>query len=99
MLHIYRQVTGLRDVQTFVMTKKMQNTDRFPFEDIEVIPAPRKNLFRHGWLKFVERQRTDRLSRGISAAGQSARTARRRFDAYLFWAHRGSPAPFHPMLG
>src|SRR5678816_4711636 len=21
-----------------------------------VIPAPRKNLFRHGWLKFVERQ-------------------------------------------
>ena len=27
MLHIYRQVTGLRDVQTFVMTKKMQNTD------------------------------------------------------------------------
>jgi colanic acid/amylovoran biosynthesis glycosyltransferase len=56
MLHIYRQVTGLRDVQTFVMTKKMQNTDRFPFEDIEVIPAPRPNPFRHGWLKFVDRQ-------------------------------------------
>ena len=56
MLHIYRQVTGLRDVQTFVMTKKMQNTDRFPFEDIELIPAPRPNPFRHGWLKFVERQ-------------------------------------------
>jgi len=56
MLHIYRQVTGLRDVQTFVMTKKMQNIDRFPFEDIEVIPAPRPNPFRHGWLKFVERQ-------------------------------------------
>ena len=56
MLHIYRQVTALRDVQTFVMTKKMQNTERFPFDDIEVIPAPRPNLFRHGWLKFVERQ-------------------------------------------
>ncbi len=38
------------------MTKKKQNTDRFPFDDIEVIPAPRPNPFRHGWLKFVERQ-------------------------------------------
>ena len=56
MLHIYRQVTAFRDVQTFVMTKKMQNSDRFPFDDIEVIPPPRMNLFRHGWLKFVERQ-------------------------------------------
>jgi colanic acid/amylovoran biosynthesis glycosyltransferase len=56
MLHIYRQVTALRDVQTFVMTKKMQNTDRFPFDDVELIPAPGVNPFRHGWLKFVERR-------------------------------------------
>ncbi|MGI8889580.1 MAG: glycosyltransferase [Chthoniobacterales bacterium] len=56
MLHIYRQVTGLTGVQTFVMTKAMQNTDRFPFDDIELIPPPRPNPFRHGWLKFVERQ-------------------------------------------
>lgn len=56
MLHIYRQVTGLRRVKTFVMTKKIQNASRFPFEDIEVIPAPRPNPFRHGWLKFIERQ-------------------------------------------
>ena len=41
---------------TFVMTKKMQNTDRFPFDDIELIPTPHFNPFRHGWLKFVERQ-------------------------------------------
>ena len=41
---------------TFVMTKKMQNTERFPFDDIELIPAPRFNPFRHGWLKFVERR-------------------------------------------
>ena len=56
MLHIYRQVTGLRGVQTFVMTKKKQNTERFPFGDIELIPPPRRNPLRHGWLKFVERQ-------------------------------------------
>jgi len=56
MLHIYRQVTGLSEVSTFVMTKKMQNTDRFPFADIELISAPHFNPFRHGWLKFVERR-------------------------------------------
>ncbi len=56
MLHIYRQVTGLREVKTFVMTKKLQNRARFPFDDIELIPKPRSNPFRHGWQKFVERR-------------------------------------------
>lgn len=56
MLHIYRQVTALSRVQTFVMTKKLQNQERFPFDDIELIPRPRSNPIRHGWLKFVERR-------------------------------------------
>ncbi len=56
MLHIYRQVTALREVQTFVMTKKLQNADRFPFDDVELIPKPRVNPVRHGWQKFVERR-------------------------------------------
>lgn len=56
MLHIYRQVTALRRVETFVMTKKLQNEERFPFKDIELIPKPRINPLRHGWLKFVERR-------------------------------------------
>ncbi|HEY2800806.1 MAG TPA: glycosyltransferase [Chthoniobacterales bacterium] len=56
MLHIYRQVTALRGVRTFVMTKKLQNEDLFPFDDIELIPKPRMNPLRHGWMKFVERR-------------------------------------------
>jgi colanic acid/amylovoran biosynthesis glycosyltransferase len=56
MLHIYRQVTALRGVRTFVMTKAVQNTERFPFHDIELIPEPHMNIFRHGWLKFAERK-------------------------------------------
>lgn len=56
MLHIYRQVTALSGVQTFVMTKKLQNRERFPFDDIELIPKPRANPLRHGWLKFIERR-------------------------------------------
>ena len=56
MLHIYRQVKALRRVKTFIMTKELQNAERFPFRDIEVIPRRRMNLLRHGWLKFVKRR-------------------------------------------
>jgi colanic acid/amylovoran biosynthesis glycosyltransferase len=56
MLHIYRQVKALRGVDTFVVTKEVQNAERFPFPNIEVIPKRRTNLLVHGWLKFVERR-------------------------------------------
>jgi len=44
MLHIYRQVKALRGVHTFVVTKEVQNAERFPFDDIECIPKRRTNL-------------------------------------------------------
>jgi colanic acid/amylovoran biosynthesis glycosyltransferase len=56
MLHIYRQVKALRGVDTFVVTKDVQNAERFPFANVEVIPKRRTNLLVHGWLKFVERR-------------------------------------------
>src|SRR2546425_4414803 len=56
MLHIYRQVRALRGVDTFVVTKEVQNAERFPFERIEIIPKRRTDLLVHGWLKFVERR-------------------------------------------
>src|SRR5215471_78574 len=56
MLHIYRQVKALRGVDTFVVTKEVQNAERFPFDAVEVIPKRRTNLLVHGWLKFVERR-------------------------------------------
>ena len=54
MLHIYRQVTALRSYRTFIMTKARQNSDRFPADDVEIIPPPKTNPLRHGWLKFVK---------------------------------------------
>ncbi|MDQ6655456.1 MAG: glycosyltransferase [Verrucomicrobiota bacterium] len=56
MLHIYRQVKSLQCFSTFVMTKSRQNADRFPFDDVELIPQPHINPLRHGWLKYVERR-------------------------------------------
>jgi colanic acid/amylovoran biosynthesis glycosyltransferase len=56
MLHIYRQLTSLHRYSTFVMTKARQNPDRFPFDDVELIPKPWPNPIRHGWMKFVMRK-------------------------------------------
>jgi colanic acid/amylovoran biosynthesis glycosyltransferase len=56
MWHIYRQVSSLRDYETFVMTKAIQNAELFPLQDIELIPKPRTNPLRHGWLKYVKRR-------------------------------------------
>ena len=56
MLHIYRQVRSLHDYDTFVMTKALQNSELFPFSDIEIIPNPHINPFRHGWLKWVKQR-------------------------------------------
>ena len=56
MLHIYRQVTALQSYRTFVMTKFLQNAELFPYHDLELIPKPRRNPIRHGWLKYVKGQ-------------------------------------------
>src|SRR5438034_11119583 len=56
MLHIYRQIKALRGVDTFVVTKELQNAQYFPFRGVEIIPKRRTNLLVHGWLKFVERR-------------------------------------------
>jgi len=55
MLHIYRQVTGLRDWQTFVMTKERLNSDRFPFDAVEVLPRPRINFLARFHKKYIRR--------------------------------------------
>ena len=55
MRHIYRQVTGLREFRTFVMTKSRENADMFPFPDIEVLPRPRINFLLRFQRKYLKR--------------------------------------------
>jgi colanic acid/amylovoran biosynthesis glycosyltransferase len=56
MRHIYRQVTGLRRFDTFVLTRERLNQERFPFDAIERIPRARKNFIKRFWLKYVMRR-------------------------------------------
>jgi colanic acid/amylovoran biosynthesis glycosyltransferase len=55
MLHIYRQITSLRKVDTFVITKFRENGDRYPFPDLELLERPGSNFVRRGFLKYVTR--------------------------------------------
>jgi glycosyltransferase involved in cell wall biosynthesis len=55
MQHIYRQVTGLREFQTFIMTKSRENADAFPFPNIEVLPRPRINFLLRFQRKYLQR--------------------------------------------
>ncbi len=55
MRHIYRQVSGLRRWQTFILTRERQCEEQFPFDDVELIPRARKNFVKRFWLKYVQR--------------------------------------------
>jgi colanic acid/amylovoran biosynthesis glycosyltransferase len=88
MMHLYRQVTSLRRTQTFIMTKRVQHSRRFPFDDIEKIPRPHRNLLRHGWMKFVQREPA------LIYRGEYQRLveilARRRADMmHIYFGHAG----------
>jgi len=58
MLHIYRQITGLRRWETFVVTKERQCEDLYPMPEggIEVVPKLRSNFLRRFWLKYIKRE-------------------------------------------
>jgi colanic acid/amylovoran biosynthesis glycosyltransferase len=58
MLHIYRQITGLRQWSTFVVTKERQCPDLYPMpvDGVEIVPPVRSNFIRRFWLKYIRRQ-------------------------------------------
>jgi colanic acid/amylovoran biosynthesis glycosyltransferase len=58
MLHIYRQITGLRRYETFVVCKERQSADLFPMPDngVELAPGVKSNFMRRFWLKYIKRE-------------------------------------------
>lgn len=56
MLHIYRQITGLQRVATFVICRDRRCEDRYPFADVEIKPRVRSNFVRRFWLKYIRHE-------------------------------------------
>lgn len=53
MLHIYRQITGLKRVTPVVLTQKRENASRFPFERIDIVRKPARHFVRRFWFRQV----------------------------------------------
>jgi colanic acid/amylovoran biosynthesis glycosyltransferase len=51
MLHIYRQISGLRRVRPLVIAQKRQNPNLFPFEPVHIVGKPATHLFRRFWFR------------------------------------------------
>ena len=56
MLHVYRQITGLADVEPVVFTQKRQHADRFPFPDGNVVELSRPPGLLREWRRFASRR-------------------------------------------
>jgi colanic acid/amylovoran biosynthesis glycosyltransferase len=51
MLHIYRQITGLKRCAPVVITQKRENAERYPFKDVKIVPKPRTHFLRRFWFR------------------------------------------------
>ena len=69
MLHIYRQITGLRQVQPVVIAQKRENADRFPFDKIDIVSKPATHFLRRFWFRQVRNRPWQISKREVSALG------------------------------
>ena len=51
MLHIYRQITGLKRCSSVVIAQKRENAERYPFDGVHVVPKPRTHFLRRFWFR------------------------------------------------
>ena len=53
MLHIYRQITALERFRPVVITQKREETERFPFDSVRIVPKPATHFLRRIWYRQV----------------------------------------------
>ena len=69
MLHIYRQITGLRRVQPIVIAQKRENPEKFPFDKIDIVRKPPTHFWRRFWFRQVQNKPWQISEREVSALG------------------------------
>jgi colanic acid/amylovoran biosynthesis glycosyltransferase len=53
MLHIYRQITALQRFHPVVITQKREEAERFPFDDVTIVPKPATHFLRRIWFRQI----------------------------------------------
>ena len=56
MLHIYRQITGLKRCAPVVIAQKRENPARYPFEPLHLVPKARTHVLRRFWFRQLRDQ-------------------------------------------
>ena len=56
MLHIYRQITGLKRCAPIVIAQKRENAARYPFGPVRIIPKSRTHFLRRFWFRQLRDQ-------------------------------------------
>ena len=76
MLHIYRQITALERVRPIVITQKREESARFPFNEVTILPKPRTHFLRRIWYRQlrdapwqISRRELSQLRRALDGAG------------------------------
>jgi colanic acid/amylovoran biosynthesis glycosyltransferase len=87
MLHVYRQVTGVRHYENWVVTRQREHADLFPYERVEVL---HKSLWR-GLIRLYYRAWRRPAPLGGSEIRQMLRVARQR-QAALAHVYLGTEA-------
>jgi glycosyltransferase involved in cell wall biosynthesis len=51
MFHIYRQITALKRCAPVVIAQKREQSERFPFEAVQLVPKPAMHFLRRFWFR------------------------------------------------
>jgi colanic acid/amylovoran biosynthesis glycosyltransferase len=85
MLHIYRQVTALKRFRPVVIAQKREESERFPFEPVTVVPKSRMHFLRRFWFRTLQ-DAPWQLTRGETAQLEQVLSAS---DAQLLHVYFG----------
>lgn len=86
MLHIYRQITGLKRVRPIVVAQKRENALQFPVDKIDMVKKPRTHFLRRFWYRQV-RDAPWQISRAEAAAIMRILNQERAKLLHIYFGH------------
>ncbi len=86
MLHIYRQITGLKRVRPIVIAQKRENAEQFPVDKIDIVKKPRTHFLRRFWFRQV-RDAPWKISRAEAAATLRILNQQRAKLLHIYFGH------------
>ena len=86
MLHIYRQITGLKRVRSIVIAQKRENALQFPVDKIDIVKKPRTHFLRRFWFRQL-RDAPWQISRAEAAAIMRILNRERAKLLHIYFGH------------